>query len=212
MWQDLTLINADIPSEIFYGADLNAEKAYHPNFEGIKYIHLYSYKKKENKSSNFFKFNQFENLLSLELVLTNVTEFNDFKGCHSLKRLGLWRNRNLQSFEGISDLSNHLEVLIIQYARKLKVDEELFQMKELKTLSLVGISPLESLDFLKHFPKLEKFVFVDTDVLNGDMTPLLEHPTLRYAGYLDKRHYNVKSDEMERLLKEKNGGISGVSK
>lgn len=60
--------------------------------------------------------------------------------------------------------------------------------------------------FLNQFPNLIDFRFVDTNVLDGDLSPILDHPTIRSVGFLNKRHYNFKDDKMDALLKDKNGG------
>jgi hypothetical protein len=62
---------------------------------------------------------------------------------------------------------------------------------------------LESLRFLKKFPNLIDFRFVNTNVLDGDLTPLIEHPTIRSVGFLNKRHYNYSDDQIDLELKLK---------
>ena len=44
-------------------------------------------------------------------------------------------------------------------------------------------------------PKLEFFSFVDTDVVDGDLTPCMR---LDYAGTMNKRHYNIKAEDLPR--------------
>jgi hypothetical protein len=44
---------------------------------------------------------------------------------------------------------------------------------------------------------------VDTAVLDGDLTPLLSHPTLCSVGFLDKHTYNVRNADVKAALKEK---------
>ncbi len=43
-------------------------------------------------------------------------------------------------------------------------------------------------------------------MLDGDLSPILDHPTIRSVGFLNKRHYNITEDKMDALLKDKNGG------
>ena len=69
-----------------------------------------------------------------------------------------------------------------------------------------AINPIESLDFLKYFPKLETFIFMETNILDGDLTPNLEHPTITYVGMVNKRHYNIKREKLKELLAEKKRG------
>jgi hypothetical protein len=62
---------------------------------------------------------------------------------------------------------------------------------------------LENLGFLKDLPNLVDFRFVDTNVLDGDLTPIIEHPNLRNAGFLDRRNFNFKSEKINALLKSR---------
>jgi hypothetical protein len=52
----------------------------------------------------------------------------------------------------------------------------------------------------KNLPNLLEFRFVDTNILDGDLTPLLEHPTLRSVGFSNKRHYNYTSEKIDEML------------
>lgn len=74
-----------------------------------------------------------------------------------------------------------------------------------RTLCLNSCSALENLNFLNQFPNLLDFRFVDTNVLSGDLTPTLDHPTIRSVGFLNKRLYNIQEKKMAALLNEKNG-------
>lgn len=67
------------------GHDLNAGKVT-PDFEKICYLHLNAYKEKASKYSNFYAFDDFPNLLSLDLDLTNITNSKDIAKCKNLKR------------------------------------------------------------------------------------------------------------------------------
>jgi hypothetical protein len=41
---------------------------------------------------------------------------------------------------------------------------------------------------------------VETNVEDGDLSPLLQLPRLRYVGTMDKKHYNYKFDALNKLL------------
>ncbi|MGG3926596.1 hypothetical protein ABET51_11415 [Metabacillus fastidiosus] len=43
-------------------------------------------------------------------------------------------------------------------------------------------------------------------MLDGDLSPILDHPTIRSGGFLNKRHYNITEDKMDALLNDNNGG------
>jgi hypothetical protein len=42
--------------------------------------------------------------------------------------------------------------------------------------------------------------FVDTNIIDGDLTPILEHPTIRTVGFLNKRHYNFTDKDLKAEL------------
>ena len=57
--------------------------------------------------------------------------------------------------------------------------------------------------FLNNFPNLIDFRFVNTNILDGNLKPILEHPTLRTVGFLNKKHYNYKSEKIKQELENK---------
>jgi hypothetical protein len=44
------------------------------------------------------------------------------------------------------------------------------------------------------------FSFVGTNVEDGDLTPLLELPSLRYAGSMDKKHFTPRIGKLNEML------------
>ena len=48
--------------------------------------------------------------------------------------------------------------------------------------------------------RLDFFAFVDTEVQDGDLSPLLELPELRYVGTMDRRSYNYKMNALNEML------------
>lgn len=208
-WEMGTIPYADLPKNIYYGLDLK-EKPKKPQFEQIEYIALYTYRVSQS-GSNFYPFEDFPNLLSVDLSFTNIIDFSVFESCTKLKRIELAYCRNLSSFKGISHLSDSLEFLMISNAKKLKLDDELLKLNNLRFLDLNAISSIDDLSFLKHFPKLESLRFFDTNIIDGDLTPIVDHPTLTFVGSYNKRHYNKKLEEVEQLLAEKEKRLSNVS-
>ena len=64
---------------------------------------------------------------------------------------------------------------------------------------------IPTIKFVKEMPQLKSFIFLDTNVIDGDMNPLLD---LEYVGYTDKKHFNFKSWEINEKIKERNNGDS----
>ena len=66
------------------------------------------------------------------------------------------------------------------------IDAELLpivgMLKNLRELSLNRCGTLPSIKFLHDLPKLERLAFVDTDVIDGDLSPLLRLQVGRFFG------------------------------
>jgi hypothetical protein len=41
-------------------------------------------------------------------------------------------------------------------------------------------------------------IFYDTNIVDGDLSPLLGLPNLEFTAFTNKKHYNHKSDEFPR--------------
>jgi hypothetical protein len=60
--------------------------------------------------------------------------------------------------------------------------------------------------------RLDFFSFVDTNVLDGDLSPLLDLPKLRYVGTMDKRNYSHKMAEFNELLAQRDRSTANGKK
>jgi len=63
---------------------------------------------------------------------------------------------------------------------------------------------MPDLKWTRGMDRLDMFSFVETNVEDGDLSPLLELPTLRYVGTMDKKHYNYRFEEMNEILEQRN--------
>jgi hypothetical protein len=140
----------------------------------------------------------------LEVNFSNITSFSEIAKLGKVKRLELSWCLKPESDAGLSEIADHLEWLHVNTSRKFSPKKDLFELRHLKVLCLNGCAPLDDLRFLERMPNLLDFRFVDTNILDGDLTPLMNHPNLVNAGFLDKRHYNLKSIDVEAHLRERN--------
>jgi hypothetical protein len=170
------------------------------NFEDIEYAMTFYYKYKELAFDALPKSSK---LLYLEMNLANFKDLSGIDRFEKLKRLELHYCTKLVTDFNISALKDTLEFLHINQSKKYTPTAELFQLKNLKVLCLNACGSVDNLKFLNFFPKLIDFRFVDTNVLDGDLTPILEHPTIRTVGFLNKRHYNYSEKQMKSELELK---------
>lgn len=202
-WRNNTIWFEQIPDNLHAYLNLKEVKFNEMNHENIEYLTLWYHK---SKLHNLVDLSIPESLLYLDLTWANIHNFIGIEKLTNLKRLELHYCTKLQTDSGLSGLADTLEHLHINQSKNFVPNEDLFSLKNLRVLRLNSCGNLENLHFLNQFPKLIEFRFVDTNVLDGDLSPILDHPTIRSVGFLNKRHYNIKDDKMDAMLKEKNGG------
>jgi hypothetical protein len=169
-------------------------------FENSEYAIIWHLKE---KLKSFDNLSVNEKLSYLELNWANIKNFDGIEKFKNLKRLELHYCVKLENDFGLSRLKDSLKFLHINTSEKFKFTNELLQLKKLKVLCLNACGTIDNLDFLKNFPNLIDFRFVDTDILDGNLKPILEHPTIRTVGLLNKKHYNYKDEKLKLELEKK---------
>ena len=148
----------------------------------------------------------FDNLVAstklkyLELNWANIEHFEGIRKYDNLKRLELHYCIKLQNDSGINQVSESLQHLHINQSKKFIFSDNILKLTNLRVLCLNSCGPIDNLSFLKYFPKLIDFRFVNTNILDGNLTPIIEHPTIRRVGFLNKRHYNLKDVQLKNEL------------
>jgi hypothetical protein len=170
------------------------------NFDECEYAILWNLKEKQHSFDNL---SETEKLLYLELNCANIRDFTGLEKFNNLKRLELHYCIKLEHDKGLSSINESLQFLHINQSKKFKFTDELLKLKKLKVLCLNACGTIENLDFLSNFPNLIAFSFVDTNILDGNLKPILEHPTIRNVGFLNKRHYNYTDEKIKEELEKK---------
>ena len=170
------------------------------DFENSEYAIIWHLKEKANSFDNL---PESEKLLYLDLNWANIKNLNGIEKFKNLKRLELHCCVKLENDKGLSQVCKSLKFLHINQSKKFQFTEEMLKLKKLRVLCLNACGPIDNLDFLNNFPNLIDFRFVDTNILDGNLKPILDHPTLRTVGFLNKKHYNFKDDKLQSELKNK---------
>lgn len=146
---------------------------------------------------------------TLELFYTNLVNFNGIERFINLKKLSVFHSKNLLSFDGLDKL--RLSELSIENAHKIRKYDDLINLKSLKKLELTNCNSIDDLDFILQMKKLKDFRFMKTDVISGELTPLLNHnPKLEYIAFSDKRHFSHTLKDIRRELKYVNPIIEDI--
>jgi len=199
-WSFNTIWFDQLDPDKVYKKDYKEKVSLADNFVNSEYAILWYYK---SKAASLDSLEKSDKLLYLELNSANIFDFKGIERYENLKRLELHYCTKLKSDLGLKALRQTLQILHIDQSKQFIPTDELTQLKELKSLRLNSCSPIDNLHFLYSFPKLIDFRFVNTNVVTGDLTPILSHPTIRSVGFSNKRHYNYTSQQLEIELSKK---------
>lgn len=162
----------------------------------LRALHLWKFKPK-SKDLGFLP--ELPALEELGLTQSSIVSLDGLARFSCVRRLHLAYNRALAHLDAIPTLRN-LEQLECDRCPKLRNYEVLAKAARLRVLCLHGCGPLASLGFLRSMPQLEAFRFVDTDVEDGDLSPLIN---LKQVGFINKKHFSHTFEEVQIAIAER---------
>ena len=182
-----------------YRGDWHKELHFSSACSTLRSLHLWKYKP---KTKDLMELPEFPSLTELGLTQASIVSLTGLLRWSTIRRLELSYIRNLISLAPAQELSA-LKVLHCERCPKLRDYEILSAAGALSDLRLNNCGSIATLDFLRRMPELKEFRFVNTNVEDGDLTPLLQ---LERVGFTNKRHFSHKSEEIEVELKRRNKG------
>ena len=199
-WRYNTIWTEQLPADEYRVIEFEKNTAVAAQSAKGSYFNVHKFKTKMEGLEELVGINS---AIYLELNFSNIKQFSGISKLGKIKRLELSYCLKLERDNGLSELKDDIEWLHINTSKNFIPTKDLFDLHKLKVLCLNSCGPLESLHFLRAMPNLLDFRFVDTNIIDGDLTPLLEHPTLVNVGFLDKRHYNLKRKDADSYFSEK---------
>ena len=92
-----------------------------------------------------------------------------------------------------------LEELRLDNCKKINFEGIFEKCHKVKQLACNGGPDVPSLSFLKQMKSIEVFRFCETNILDGDLTPLLQLKDFGF--YPNKKHYSHTSEQLEEIHK-----------
>lgn len=132
-----------------------------------------------------------------ELILTQ-SPIVSLRGCGDLpiiNKLELNYINTLEYIDEIEKNSSTLKNLRFESCKKIKNHDFVSCLKRLEVLGFNSCSDIPSIGFIKELPNLRNFTFVNTNVVDGDLSPCIG---LEYVGFFDKKHYTHKSVDFKK--------------
>jgi len=144
-----------------------------------------------------------KNLQNLKIVKSTINSFEGLGHLQKIKRFDLAYLSNLINIDDL-DNANSLLILRFESCKNIQNHEYVKKLKELKLLAFSNCGNIPSIEFIKHMPSLKAFIFVDSKVVNGDISPCIG---LEYVAFMNKKHYShsrkdFPNDKMSPEMKE----------
>jgi protein phosphatase 1 regulatory subunit 7 len=140
-------------------------------------------------SKNLEELSHLNKLNYLSIYRSRVISLKGLAKLRNLRYLFIDHFPDLLSINELENLSDNLIVLTIEGCKKIQDFELVTSLKQLNVLKFINCGSLPNLRFIKHMPNLRAFVFVDTNIEDGDLTPCL---VLEAVGFNDRKHYSHK--------------------
>jgi hypothetical protein len=135
------------------------------------------------------------NLESLGVLNAPTQSLHGLRALTKLRSLRLANLKRLVSLAGIEELLN-LEELEIHTCRGIRSVKQVGTLLRLKKLHLNNDGDIESLKPLERLNGLESVVFYEsTNVVDGDLSPLLRQKNLSRVSFQNRRHYSHRREE-----------------
>lgn len=176
--------------------------------DNLEVLVLHKYKGKKLQ-----KFHNFKKLYHLELINSSIDSLDGIEHLEKLEVIELSYNSKLFDLsmlskckklkkiklDSLSKIENlfflekcgALESLSIHNCKRVKDNTSLFKLSELKTLGYLNSGAFATIKGIVFLQKLERFVFYDTNIADGDLEPILNLRKLNYCYFKDKKHYNL---------------------
>lgn len=138
-------------------------------------------------------------LQQLELVDSKLQTLKGVERFATLRSLVLAHLGRLTSLVGIEALEA-LEVLDCDACRRLVDHSRVASLVHLRKLQFNDCGSMPSLAFLSQLPHLERFAFVDTNIVDGDLRPVLR---LNSVGFFMKKHYSHSPEQVDALIAQR---------
>lgn len=164
----------------------------------LKTLSITSYKGKSSKD-----FSLLHRLENLSIINSPIEEISDLAILKNLRYLDLTLLRKLSSLHGIENLTK-LEFLTVDNCHKINSIEEISNLVNLKELSISNDGKIETVKPIEKLKNLESIFFIeDTNILDGDLSPIEKLAKLKKVLFMNRKHYSHKRDlETNQLVKK----------
>jgi hypothetical protein len=158
----------------------------------IKRLTVWKY---NSKSKTLKELSMFSDIEYMQINHTNIQSLEYIDLFNKMNHFELNYGTNILSIKYIDLLKNSLEELYIDHTKKIDNFDRISLLKNLKLLVLSDCGRIDNVKFVDSMPNLEDFRIVNTDINDGDLSPLLKLKIVRI--YPFKKNYSHRSEIFE---------------
>lgn len=167
----------------------------------LRRLHLWHFSPRSRDLSVFMEMTRLE---ELSLIQTNITSLSGVETLEDLRFLTIAYAPKLKSLSALADHNMQIRELDLGKVKNIGSYNPIASLKYLRLLRVSSCAPMRDLKWMTGMKRLDFFSFVDTNVVDGNLSPLLHLAALRYVGTMDRRHYNYTMDRLNELLNQRN--------
>lgn len=130
------------------------------------------------------------NIKDLTIVKGKLEELNGIEYLNNIESLSLFYLNKLNTIEQLNEVKTSLKSLDIQNCKSITDYSSLVNMSELERLLIISSGNIVNLAFILGLTKLSHFSFVDTNIVDGDLSYC--DGIKGFVGFNNKKHYNRK--------------------
>lgn len=160
--------------------------------ERLKSLAIWKYKP---KSGDLEGISMLERIEELTIIQSNIKSLSGCGKFRHLRKLDLAYLSRLQNIGDLIKNKNTLQYLEIESCKKIEDHECLGELTELEDLTLYSCGDIGSIGFIENLPRLRDFVFMKTNVLDGNLYPC---ERLDYVAFTNKKHYTHKLKDFRK--------------
>ncbi len=145
-------------------------------------------------------------LKTLGLLRSTVTSLAHLDRFPELEKLSLTMAKALTSLAALSGCAG-LKSLEVDGGKKIQdLQASLSGCRSLERLVLMNVSDLQDVRFVEKMPELRWLNLMGTSVIDGDMTPLIEHPRLEHVVFTSRKHFSHTEAQVRALREQSQRG------
>jgi len=164
------------------------------NIDSCKKLKSLRALKYKSKSGDLSELPFIPSLEVLKLLYVNAISLKGIERFSYVKAISLYRAHKLESLDDLVSLSDVLEEIELEGKTKIFDYHALGKLRVVKRLFLNNVGDIKDLSFLETMPSLKHFAFMDSNVVDGDLSYCKK--VNGWVAFTNKKHYSMTFEEL----------------